>query len=119
MSNVFTLHATSLKPISQHPGAVAGRQRAAVRVLEKEKIKYAISTQGVHFHTVGAYTFCYRVDRRNVIEVASSIRNPADPNDPHTGRAQALDRFMSGRRMLMRTLRGMSARQFLNLIFSW
>ena len=71
---------------NEHPKAREAREKAAIRTFEKEKIKHAISSHGVHFHTVGEYTFCYRVDKRNVIEVSSAIRHPGDKNDQHVGR---------------------------------
>ena len=71
---------------NEHPKAREARERSAIRTNQKEKIRHAILTHGVHFHTVGGYTFCYRVDKRNVIEVSSTIRHPGDKNDPHIGR---------------------------------
>ena len=86
----------------EHPKALASREKATIRALEKEKIKRVIASHGVHFHAVGRYTFCYRVDKRNVIEVSSAIRHPGDKYDPHVGRIHALARFAAANRMLMR-----------------
>ena len=86
----------------EHPKAREAREKSAIRTFEKEKIKHAIAAHGVHFHTVGEYTFCYRVDKRNVIEVSSAIRHPGDKNDPHVGRMHALARFAAVNRMHMR-----------------
>ena len=74
----------------EHPKARKAREKSAIRTFEKEKIKHAIAAHGVHFFALGRYTFCYRVDKRNVIEVSSAIRHPGDKNDPHVGRMQAL-----------------------------
>ena len=87
---------------NEHPKALEARINAAIRAAEKAQIKHAISLHGVHFHTVGEYTFCYRVDKRNVIEVSSAIRHPGDKNDPHVGRMHALARFAAANRMHMR-----------------
>ena len=104
---------------NEHPKAREAREKAAIRTSEKEKIKHAIATHGVHFHTVGEYTFCYRVDTRNVIEVSSAIRHPGDKNDPHMGRMVALSRFAAANRMHMRVPPGMpSVRRFLDTTFN-
>ena len=102
----------------EHPKAREAREKAAIRTFEKEKIKHAISSHGVHFHTVGGYTFCYRVDKRNVIEVSSAIRHPGDKNDPHVGRMHALARFAAANRMHMRMPNNLkSPRDFLTIMF--
>ncbi len=103
---------------NEHPKAREAREKAAIRTFEKERIKHAISSYGVHFHTVGGYTFCYRVDERNVIEVSSAIRHPGDKNDPHVGRMYALARFAAANRMHMRMPNEMrSPRDFLTIMF--
>ena len=87
---------------NEHPKALEARINAAIRAAEKEKIKHAIAAHGIHFFALGRYTFCYRVDKRNVIEVSSAIRHPGDKNDPHIGRMQALARFAAINRMHLR-----------------
>lgn len=86
----------------EHPKAREAREKSAIRTSQKEKIKRLISSHNLHFHAVGKYTFCYRVDKRNVIEVSSTIRHPEDRNDPHIGRMHALTRFAAGNRIHMR-----------------
>ena len=106
--------------INEHPKAREARENSAIRTFEKEKIKHAISSHGVHFHTVGEYTFCYRVDKRNVIEVSSAIRHPGDKNDPHVGRMHALARFAAANRMHMRMPNDLkSPREFLTTLFMY
>ena len=103
----------------EHPKAREARENSAIRTYEKEKIKHAIASHGVHFHVVGEYTFCYRIDKRNVIEVSSSIRHPGDKNDPHVGRMHALARFAAANRMLMRMPNWYrSPRSFLEFTFT-
>lgn len=105
---------------NEHPKAREAREKSAIRAAEKEKIKHVISSHDVHFHTVGEYTFCYRVDKRNVIEVSSAIRHPGDKNDPHVGRMHALMRFAAANRMLMRMPNEMrSPREFLTTLFMY
>ena len=87
---------------NEHPKAREAHMNAVIRAAEKAQIKHAISLHGVHFHTVGGYTFCYRVDKRNVLEISSSIRHPGDKHDPHVGRVQALTRFAAVNRMHLR-----------------
>ena len=105
--------------IDEHPKALASREKATIRALEKEKIKRAIAAHGIHFHTSDRYTFCYRVDKRNIIEVSSAICHPDDKHDPHIGRMQALARFAAANRMHMRVPPGMpSVRRFLDITFN-
>lgn len=104
---------------NEHPKAREAREKSAIRTFEKEKIKYAISSHGVHFHVSGCYTFCYRIDKRNIIEVSSAICHPGDKHDPHMGRMVALSRFASANRMHMRVPSGMpSVRRFLDITFN-
>ena len=87
---------------NEHPKALEARINAAIRAAEKAQIKHAIAAHGIHFFALGRYTFCYRVDKRNVIEVSSAIRHPGDKHDPHMGRMHALARFAAANRMHMR-----------------
>lgn len=104
----------------EHPKAREAREKAAIRTFEKAKIKYAIATHGVHFFAVGRYTFCYRIDRRNVLEISSSIRHPGDKHDSHVGRMQALARFAASNRMHLRMPNEMrSPREFLTTLFMY
>ena len=106
--------------IQEHPKAREAREKAAIRTFEKEKIKHAISSHGVHFHVSGRYTFCYRVDKRNIIEVSSAIRHPCDKNDPHMGRMVAMSRFAAANRMHLRMPNEMkSPRDFLTTLFMY
>ena len=104
---------------NEHPKAREAREKAAIRTFEKEKIKHAIAAHGLHFHSVANYTFCYRVDKRNVIEISSAIRHPGDKHDPHMGRIVAIERFAAGNRMHLRMPNGCrSPRAFLELTFT-
>ena len=106
--------------INEHPKAREAREKAAIRTFEKEKIKHAIATHGVHFFALGRYTFCYRVDKRNVLEISSSIRHPGDKHDPHIGRMQALARFAASNRMHLRMPNDLkSPRDFLTIMFTY
>ena len=103
---------------NEHPKAREAREKAAIRTFEKEKIKHAIAAHGVRFFALGRYTFCYRVDKRNVLEISSSIRHPGDKHDPHVGRMQALARFAASNRMHMRMPNDLkSPRDFLTIMF--
>lgn len=104
----------------EHPKARKAREKAAIRTFEKEKIKHVVATHGVHFFAVGRYTFCYRIDKRNVLEISSSIRHPGDKNDPHVGRMHALARFAASNRMHLRMPNEMrSPREFLTTLFMY
>lgn len=104
----------------EHPKAREAREKAAIRAFEKQAIKHVVATHGVHFFAVGRYTFCYRVDKRNVLEISSSIRHPGDKNDPHVGRMQALARFAASNRMHLRMPNGLkSPREFLTTLFMY
>ena len=105
---------------NEHPKAREARKKAAIRTFEKEKIKHAIAAHGVHFFALGRYTFCYRVDKRNVLEISSSIRHPGDKHDSHVGRMQALARFAASNRMHLRMPNEMrSPREFLTTLFMY
>ena len=102
----------------EHPKAREAREKSAIRTSEKEKIKRAIAEHGVHFFALGHYTFCYRVDKRNVLEISSAIRHPGDKHDPHVGRMQALAHFAASNRMHLRMPNGLkSPRDFLTIMF--
>ena len=104
--------------VQEHPKALEARKKSATRALEKQAIKHVVATQGVRFLSLGRYTFCYRVDKRNVIEVSSAIRHPGDKNDSHVGRMQALARFAASNRMHLRMPNEMrSPRDFLTIMF--
>lgn len=104
---------------NEHPKVREARKKGAIRTLEKEKIKHAIAKHGVHFHTSGRYTFCYRVDKRNIIEISSAIWHPNDKYDPHVGRMVALSRFAASNRIHLRVPPGMpSVRRFLDITFN-
>ena len=104
---------------NEHPKAREARKESALRTLQKKAIKHAISSHGVHFHVSGRYTFCYRIDKRNIIEVSSAICHPDDRHDPHMGRMVALSRFAAANRMHMRVPPGMpSVRRFLDITFN-
>lgn len=103
---------------SEHPKAVAAKLQTAIREVERLKIKKAVAEHNLHFHTTGRYTFCYRVDKRNVLEISSSIRHPGDKHDPHVGRMQALARFAASNRMHLRMPNDLkSPRDFLTIMF--
>ena len=103
---------------NEHPKALEARKKSATRALEKQAIKHVVATHDVRFLSLGRYTFCYRVDKRNVIEVSSAIRHPGDKHDPHVGRMQALARFAASNRMHLRMPNEMrSPRDFLTIMF--
>ena len=103
---------------NEHPKAREAREKSAIRALEKEAIKRTIAKYDIHFFALGRYTFCYRVDKRNVLEISSSIRHPDDKHDPHMGRMQALARFAASNRMHLRMPNDLkSPRDFLTIMF--
>ena len=67
---------------SEHPKALGAKLQTALREIERLKIKKAVAEHNLHFFALGRYTFCYRVDKRNVLEISSSIRHPDDKHDP-------------------------------------
>ena len=104
----------------EHPKAREAREKSAIRTFEKEKIKHAIAAHGVHFFALGRYTFCYRVDKRNVLEISSAIRHPGDKHDSHMGKMVALSRFAAANRMHLRMPNDVkSPREFLATIFMY
>ena len=103
---------------TEHPKACEAREKSAIRTFEKEKIKKAVAEYNLHFFALGRYTFCYRVDKRNVLEISSSIRHPDDKHDPHMGRMVAMSRFAASNRMHLRMPNDLkSPRDFLTIMF--
>ena len=103
---------------TEHPKALEAKARAALREVERRGIKRAVAAHGIHFFTLGRYTFCYRVDKRNVLEISSAIRHPNDPQDFHMGRIVAIERFAAGNRMHLRMPNDLkSPRDFLTTMF--
>ena len=116
MTNVTALPIT----FADHPKAREAKDRSARRRHEREVVKNAVATNDLHFHVSGRYTFCYRIDKRNIIEVSSAIRHPCDKNDPHMGRMVAMSRFAAANRMHMRMPNEMkSPRDFLTTLFMY
>ena len=107
---------------NEHPKALAARAAAeknrAIRDAERAKIAHAKLKHGVRFLTVGKYTICYRVDRRDVIELSTTILHPNDRHDKHIGQMQALERFAANNRIHLKSEQGFSPKQFLQLAFS-
>ena len=104
----------------EHPKAREAREKSTLRAIEKRAIKHAIATHNVHFFALGRYTFCYRVDKRNVIEISSSIRHPGDKHDSHMGKMVALSRFAAANRMHLRMPNDVkSPRDFLTTLFMY
>lgn len=107
---------------TEHPKAIEAKQRAEqrrlTRIIEKNRIKTAKERFGVRFLNVGKYTICYRVDRRDVIELSTTILHPNDRHDKHIGQMQALKRFTANNRIHLKSEQGFSPKQFLQLAFS-
>ena len=107
---------------NEHPKAIAARKAAeqnrAIRNVERAKIAHAKAKHGVRFLTVGKYTICYRVDRRDVIELSTTIKHPNDRFDRHVGQLAALQRFTDQNRIHLKSEQGLTPKQFLQLAFS-
>ena len=107
---------------NEHPKALAARAAAerdrAIRDAERAQIAHAKAEHGVRFLTVGKYTICYRVDRRDVIELSTTIKHPNDRFDKHIGQMQALERFAANNRIHLKSEQGSPPKQFLQLAFS-
>lgn len=107
---------------NEYPKALAARAAAESkrieRNVEKERLAYAKREYGVRFLTVGKYTICYRVDRRDVIELSTAIKHPNDRFDKHIGQLTAMQRFAANNRIHLKSEPGYSPKQFLELAFS-
>ena len=73
---------------SEYTKALEASLQTALREIERLQIEKAVAEHNLHFFALGRYTFCYRVDKRNVLEISSSIRHPDDKHDPHVGRVR-------------------------------
>lgn len=107
---------------TEHPKAIEAKQRAEyrrlVRTVEKGRIKHAKQKFGVRFLNVGKHTICYRVDRKDVIELSTAILHPNDRHDKHTGQMVALERFAKEHRITLRIPKGLTPKEYLQLAFS-
>ena len=107
---------------NEHPKAVAAREMRErnhkTRSAELERITNAKRQHNVRFLTVGKYTICYRVDRRDVIELSTTIKHPNDCFDKHIGQMQALERFINNNRIHLKNEQSFPPKQFLQLAFS-
>lgn len=107
---------------NEHPKALAARaaaeQNRAIRNAERAEIAHAKAKHGVRFLTVGKYVICYRVDRRNVIELSTTIKHPNDRFDKHIGQLTALQRFAANNRIHLKSEQGFPPKQLLQLAFS-
>lgn len=107
---------------NEHPKAIAAREAAernrVIRNVERAELATAKAKHGVRFLTVGKYTICYRIDRRDVIELSTAIKHPNDRFDKHIGQMQALERFAANNRIHLKSEQGFSPKQFLQLAFS-
>jgi len=107
---------------NEHPKALAARvaaeQNRTLRSVERDMIAYAKAKHGVRFLTVGKYTICYRIDRRDVIELSTAIKHPNDRFDKHIGQMQALKRFADKNRIHLKSKQGIPPKLFLQQAFS-
>ena len=107
---------------NEHPKALAARAAAETKRInrnaEKEHLAYMKRKHRLRFLTVGKYTICYRIDRRDTIELSTTIKHPNDRFDKHVGQMTALQRFAANNRILLKNRQGFSPKQFLELVFT-
>lgn len=107
---------------TEHPKAVEAKQRAEfrrlTRTIEKGLINHAKRNFDVRFLNVGKHTICYRVDRKDVIELSTAILHPNDRHDKHAGQMVALQRFAKKHRITLRVPKGLTPKEYLWLAFS-
>ncbi len=79
-----------------HPKAAEAIQRADARRNNRNIMKAAMRRahdRGVKFLVVGNLTIAYKVDRRDVINISTALKNPGDKADPLFGKFAAFERF--------------------------
>ena len=79
-----------------HPKAAEAIQRADTRRNTRNIYKAAMKRaheMGVKFLIVGNLTIAYKVERRDVISLSTSLKNPGDKADPLFGKFSAFERF--------------------------
>lgn len=104
----------------EHPKAVAAKQEAEQRKQHRAEMKQQVAASrahGVKYLAVGIYTICYRVDRRNLMEISTTICHPNDRPDKLLGQYSALGRFVSNNRILLRIPSGVTPTEFLRAHF--
>ena len=79
-----------------HPKAAEALQRADARRYNRNIYRAALKraqADGVRFLVVGNLTIAYKVDRRDVINLSTSLKNPGDKTDVLFGKFTAFERF--------------------------
>ena len=79
-----------------HPKAAEAIQRADARRCNRNIMKAAMERaheMGVKFLIVGNLTIAYKVERRDVISLSTSLKNPSDKADVLFGKFSAFERF--------------------------
>jgi hypothetical protein len=102
----------------EHFRAVEAKVRYERKKLEKAQIKEIKAKHNIRTIVVGDYTICYRVDKRDVIELSTAIRHPNDRFDRHVGELTALLKFCDMNRILLKNKMRVSPKQFLRFIFT-
>lgn len=102
----------------EHFRAVEAKVRYERKKLEKAQIKEIKAKHNIRTIVVGDYTICYRVDKRDVIELSTAIRHPNDRFDRHVGELTALLKFRDMHRILLKNKMRVSPKQFIRFIFT-
>jgi hypothetical protein len=102
----------------EHFRAVEAKLRYERKKLEKAQIKEIKAKHNIRTIVVGDYTICYRVDKRDVIELSTAIRHPNDRFDRHVGELTALLKFCDMNRILLKNKMRISPKQFIRFIFT-
>lgn len=105
-----------------HPKAVLAREKTRLKheILdnEKQQLELARNQSGLRFLAVRDYTICYRVDRRSVIELSTTIKHPNDRHSKRDAQIIALNRFYENRRIIVKTALGRTPKEQLNDMFN-
>jgi len=107
---------------TKHPAAIAARAAAETkrkrRALERDCMLRAKREHNLRFLTIDNYSICYRVDRRNVIELSTSIKHPNDRFDKHVGQWVAFERFRNNNRIHLKIPTYLEPKNFLTTLFT-
>ena len=106
---------------AEHPKAVEAEQRATDRREKRKAMKRVLEearNRDCHFLTVGAYTICYSIDKRDVLHISTTLRHPKDRFDKLIGQYEAFRARARGRAIMLKKPSSIDAKTFLRTAFN-
>ena len=91
---------------TEHPKAIEARRTAAarnqLRKAEQNELNRYRQELGFKFLRIRNTTVAYRIDKRDVFHIATTVKHPGDKDDPHTAKLIAARRLKDKRCITLR-----------------